>query len=93
MSESQRDIGRRHAARRYLSENQASNAGPASNDGSATATPAAQREWQMTDLLDSPRLLGRAEADARYSGNRSARQALNELRTVIATLAADAEHD
>lgn len=46
------------------------------------------REWDLEDLLDSPRRLGLAQAHARYHGNTTARAALTELAHAITALSA-----
>lgn len=46
----------------------------------------AQQRWVMEDLLDRPGNRGAAEADARFRGNASARQALDDLHDAVTGL-------
>ncbi len=47
------------------------------------------RRWTLEDLLDSPGQLGRAQADARFYGNTSAREAINSLDRAVSSLVAE----
>lgn len=51
------------------------------------------RQWNLTDLLDSPRRLGLAEAHARYGHNASARAVLVDLAHAINALSAEPTGD